>query len=127
MVADPPLPLRGARGHHLLDALGQRKTEVPLEALLKGINAARRAVEAAPLIEGVAVKGRSRDIRSPVNGDFIGTSEDGKLSLPSGPQIIGLENESVGFRDVRTVEVVGGKITPIAVTLPNGAISINTT
>ena len=70
-------------------------------------------------------------IQSPIvlrivkNGDFIGTSEDGKLSLPAGPQIIGLENESVGFRDVRTVEVVGGKVTPVAVTLPNGAISIN--
>ena len=70
-------------------------------------------------------------IQSPIvlrivkNGDFIGTSEDGKLSLPAGPQIIGLENESVGFRDVRTVEVVGGKVTPVAVTLPNGSISIN--
>jgi hypothetical protein len=70
-------------------------------------------------------------IQSPIvlrvvrNGDFIGTSEDGKLSLPAGPQIVGLENESVGFRDVRTVEVVGGKVTNVAVTLPNGAISVN--
>jgi serine/threonine-protein kinase len=39
--------------------------------------------------------------------------------------VIGLENESVGFRDVRTVEVIPGKITPVAVTLPNGEISIN--
>ena len=46
-------------------------------------------------------------------------------TLPAGPQIIGLENESVGFRDVRTVEVIPGKITPVAVTLPNGEISIN--
>ena len=48
-----------------------------------------------------------------------------RLSLPAGHQVIGLENESVGFRDVRTVEVIPGKITPVAVTLPNGEISIN--
>jgi hypothetical protein len=59
------------------------------------------------------------------NGDFVGTSEDSRLSLPVGPQVIGLENESVGFRDVRTVEVVAGKVTPVPVTLPKGEISIN--
>jgi hypothetical protein len=70
-------------------------------------------------------------IQSPIvlrivrNGDFVGTSEDTRLSLPVGPQVIGLENESVGFRDVRTVEVVAGKVTPVPVTLPKGEISIN--
>ncbi len=70
-------------------------------------------------------------IQSPIvlrvvrNGDFVGTSEDSRLSLPVGNQVIGLENESVGFRDVRTVEVIGGKVTPVAVTLPKGEISIN--
>jgi hypothetical protein len=70
-------------------------------------------------------------IQSPIvlrvvrNGDFVGTSEDSRLSLPVGPQVIGLENESVGFRDVRTVEVVAGKVTPVPVTMPKGEISIN--
>jgi hypothetical protein len=70
-------------------------------------------------------------IQSPIvlrivrNGDFLGTSEDTRLSLPVGSQIIGLENESVGFRDVRTVEVVAGKVTPVEVMLPKGEISIN--
>ena len=70
-------------------------------------------------------------IQSPIplrvvrNGDFVGTSEDARLSLPAGPQVIGLENESVGFRDVRTVEVIAGKVTPVSVTLPKGEISIN--
>ena len=59
------------------------------------------------------------------NGDFVGTSEDARLSLPAGPQVIGLENESVGFRDVRTVEVIAGKVTPVSVSLPKGEISIN--
>jgi hypothetical protein len=70
-------------------------------------------------------------IQSPIvlrvvrNGDFVGTSEDTRLSLPIGNQVIGLENESVGFRDVRTVEVLGGKVTAVPVTLPKGEISIN--
>jgi hypothetical protein len=70
-------------------------------------------------------------IQSPIplrvvrNGDFVGTSEDRRLSLPAGSQVIGLENESVGFRDVRTVEVIAGKVTPVSVTLPKGEISIN--
>jgi hypothetical protein len=59
------------------------------------------------------------------NGDFVGTSEDARLSLPAGHQVIGLENESVGFRDVRTVEVIPGKVTPVPVSLPKGEISIN--
>jgi hypothetical protein len=70
-------------------------------------------------------------IQSPIplrvvrNGDFVGTSEDARLSLPAGNQVIGLENESVGFRDVRTVEVIAGKVTPVPVSLPKGEISIN--
>ena len=70
-------------------------------------------------------------IQSPIvlrvvrNGDFVGTSEDARLSLPIGNQVIGLENESVGFRDVRTVEVLGGKVTAVPVTLPKGEMSIN--
>jgi hypothetical protein len=70
-------------------------------------------------------------IQSPIplrvvrNGDFVGTSEDSRLSLPIGNQVIGLENESVGFRDVRTVEVIAGKVTPVPVSLPKGEISIN--
>jgi hypothetical protein len=70
-------------------------------------------------------------IQSPIplrvvrNGDFVGTSEDRRLSLPAGQQVIGLENESVGFRDVRTIEVIAGKVTPVQVSLPKGEISIN--
>ena len=70
-------------------------------------------------------------IQSPIvlrvvrNGDFVGTSEDARLSLPAGEHVIGLENESVGYRDVRTVQIAAGKVTTVPVSLPNGAISIN--
>jgi hypothetical protein len=70
-------------------------------------------------------------IQSPIvlrivrNGDFVGTSEDARLALPAGEHVIGLENESVGYRDVRTVQIAAGKVTTVPVSLPNGAISIN--
>ena len=52
-----------------------------LDALLQEIKAARRTIDAAPLIDGVAVKGRSRDALSPVDGDFIGTVQDGDAAI----------------------------------------------
>jgi hypothetical protein len=133
-------------GRHEVQVVGPHRTQTKTVTLapkqqLRLVMASSRADAAAtPGTSGAAESTRpSRasadtgfvNIQSPIvlrvvrNGDFVGTSEDGRLSLPAGPQIIGLENESVGFRDVRTVEVVAGKVTPVAVTLPNGAISIN--
>jgi RHH-type proline utilization regulon transcriptional repressor/proline dehydrogenase/delta 1-pyrroline-5-carboxylate dehydrogenase len=47
-----------------------------VEALLADIAAARHAAAAAPLIDGVTVNGRRRDLVSPIDGDFIGTVEE---------------------------------------------------
>ncbi|HXX26439.1 MAG TPA: bifunctional proline dehydrogenase/L-glutamate gamma-semialdehyde dehydrogenase PutA [Pseudolabrys sp.] len=52
-----------------------------LDALLKEVGAARQAIDAAPLIDGVAVKGRRRDALSPVDGDFVGTIEEGDATI----------------------------------------------
>ncbi len=52
-----------------------------LEALLKDISAARQTVEASPLFDGVAVKGRKRDLLSPIDGDFVGTIEEGDKAI----------------------------------------------
>jgi hypothetical protein len=98
------------------------------------VTPARSAVTEAPEAERpsrAAADTGYVSIQSPIvlrvvrNGDFVGTSEDARLSLPVGNQVIGLENESVGFRDVRTVEVVRGKVTAVPVVLPKGEISIN--
>jgi len=52
-----------------------------LAMLLKEIGAARQPVDAAPLIDGVAVKGRRRDVISPVDGDFVGTVQEGDAAI----------------------------------------------
>jgi hypothetical protein len=59
------------------------------------------------------------------NGDFLGTSEDGRIPLPAGTQVIGLENESVNFREVRTIEVPTNRGVTVAVALPQGTLNIN--
>jgi RHH-type proline utilization regulon transcriptional repressor/proline dehydrogenase/delta 1-pyrroline-5-carboxylate dehydrogenase len=52
-----------------------------LAGLLEEIKADRQPVDAAPLIDGVAVKGRRRDVISPVDGDFVGTVEEGDATI----------------------------------------------
>jgi RHH-type proline utilization regulon transcriptional repressor/proline dehydrogenase/delta 1-pyrroline-5-carboxylate dehydrogenase len=48
-----------------------------LAALLAEIRAAPQTTNAAPLIDGVTVSGRARDVLSPIDGKRIGTVQDG--------------------------------------------------
>ena len=52
-----------------------------LTALLAEIAAAPQGVTAAPLIDGVAVAGRRRDVVSPIDGKVIGTVEEGDEAI----------------------------------------------
>ena len=49
--------------------------------LLAEIAAAPQSVDAAPLIDGVAVAGRRRDVLSPIDGKVIGTVEEGDEAI----------------------------------------------
>jgi PEGA domain len=59
------------------------------------------------------------------NGDFLGTSEDGRIPLPAGTHEIALENESVNFREVRRVDVPVNRGVAMTVPLPQGVLNIN--
>ena len=52
-----------------------------LAALLGEIRAGTAQVEAAPLIDGVAVEGRERDVVSPIDDDFVGTVQEGDETI----------------------------------------------
>jgi RHH-type proline utilization regulon transcriptional repressor/proline dehydrogenase/delta 1-pyrroline-5-carboxylate dehydrogenase len=52
-----------------------------LEALLADIRAGGREVNAKPLIDGKEVAGRERVVRSPIDGNAIGTVEEGDGAL----------------------------------------------
>jgi len=78
----PRIPLPRAlfapeRGNSAGVEFGERAA---LDALLAEIRAAPRFAEAAPLIDGVAVAGRVRDVVSPVDGGPIGTIQEGDES-----------------------------------------------
>jgi RHH-type transcriptional regulator, proline utilization regulon repressor / proline dehydrogenase / delta 1-pyrroline-5-carboxylate dehydrogenase len=52
-----------------------------LDALLAEIRDAPQSASAAPLIDGVAVTARARDVRSPIDGQRIGTVEEGDETI----------------------------------------------
>jgi len=49
--------------------------------LLAEIREGRSAVTAMPLIDGIAAKGRARDVLSPIDGDFIGSVQEGDEAI----------------------------------------------
>jgi RHH-type proline utilization regulon transcriptional repressor/proline dehydrogenase/delta 1-pyrroline-5-carboxylate dehydrogenase len=52
-----------------------------LDALLDDIRAAPQPVNAAPLIDGVEVAGRERNVTSPIDGKVIGAVQDGDEAI----------------------------------------------
>jgi len=52
-----------------------------LAALLAEIGAAPQRVAAAPLIDGIAVAGRKREVLSPIDGSIVGTVQDGDAAI----------------------------------------------
>jgi hypothetical protein len=60
-------------------------------------------------------------------GRPIGTTQSERLSLPAGRHEIEIVNDVVGYRAVRTIQVVPGKVAPISIEWPKGALSINAT
>jgi PEGA domain len=59
------------------------------------------------------------------NGDLAGTSEDTRIPLPAGEHTLQLLNESLGFKDARTITVPAGRGVRLAVDLPQGTLNIN--
>ncbi|NOT26532.1 MAG: PEGA domain-containing protein [Acidobacteria bacterium] len=58
-------------------------------------------------------------------GRLLGSSSIDRIMLASGPHEIEIANEPLGFRMTRTIQVAPGKVSPIAVTLPKGVVSLN--
>ncbi len=52
-----------------------------LDALLAEIRAAPPSVGAAPLVDGVALAGRERKVRSPINGESVGAVQEGDEAI----------------------------------------------
>ena len=61
------------------------------------------------------------------DGQVLGTSQAGKISLAPGSHLIEFRNDSLGFQASRTVQVLPGKTVRVAIPLPEGSLSINAT
>ena len=59
------------------------------------------------------------------NQDAIGSSGTSRIMLAAGRHNITLSNRTLGFEDVRRVDVVAGKTTAIRVEAPKASVSVN--
>jgi hypothetical protein len=59
------------------------------------------------------------------NGKLLGTTDTDRIMLASGRHDIELSNDTLGYRATRTVQVPAGKVAPLSVELPQGAINLN--
>lgn len=59
------------------------------------------------------------------NKRLIGTSQSDRLMVTSGRHDIEMVNEALGYRQVRTIQVPPGRVTPLKVEWPKGTIAIN--
>ena len=58
-------------------------------------------------------------------GTLVGTTDMPRILLPAGVHELELVNSTLGFREVRSVQIAAGQATTVALKLPMGTISIN--
>jgi hypothetical protein len=58
-------------------------------------------------------------------GRLIGTNLSERITVPAGRLDIEVVNETLGFRTTRSVQVVAGKVSPVAVDIPRGTLAVN--
>jgi hypothetical protein len=59
------------------------------------------------------------------NGRLLGSSEIDRIMMPTGRHEIEVVNEVLGYRNTHTVQVAAGRVTPLAIDMPNTTIAIN--
>ncbi len=59
------------------------------------------------------------------NGTLLGSTETPRLLIPAGSHQLELTNAALGYHVTRTVQVVAGQTTSIALKVPQGTLSIN--
>ena len=58
-------------------------------------------------------------------GRLLGTSGIDRIMLPAGKHEIELASAALSYRETRTVQVAGGRVSSINITLPKGSMSLN--
>ena len=94
--------------------------------------AAQAATVAAPADAAAPTPGfmtvdADEDLTLVEDGNILGNSREGKVSLAPGSHLIEFRNDGIGFQATRTVQVLPGKTTRVSIPLPEGNLSINAT
>src|SRR4029077_2955418 len=58
-------------------------------------------------------------------GRLLGSSDSERLMVSTGTHRLQIVNETLGYRDARTVEVAAGKTAALTVVFPKGTIALN--
>ena len=56
---------------------------------------------------------------------MIGTTETDRLMLAAGKHVLEFVNETVGYRQSRTIQVLPGKVAALSIELPQGTVNLN--
>ena len=82
------------------------------------------AADGAPVSGWIAVTAPA-DVQVFENRRLLGPSQSDRLMVSAGRHDIEIVNETLGYRAARTVQVSPGKVTPIRIDFPKGAIALN--
>ena len=116
-------------GEHAVLLESDRGTVKQIVAIEAGITASLMvplgaATEGAPVSGWIAVTAPA-DVQVFENKRLLGTSQSDRLMVSAGRHDIEIVNETLGYRGTRTVQVTPGKVTPIKIDFPKGAIALN--
>ncbi len=127
-----PLTVEGlSSGDHEVILQGATGTSRHTVKVLAGTTASlvAPATPAAPATDGpvsgwISVKAPFLiEIRE--DGNLIGTTETDRLMLAAGRHVLEFANQTVGYRQSRTVQVVPGKVVAMTIELPQGTVNLN--
>ena len=127
-----PLTVEGlASGDHEVILQGATGTSRHTVKVLAGTTASlvAPATPAAPATDGPVSGWISVNapflIEIREDGNLIGTTETDRLMLAAGRHVLEFANQTVGYRQSRTVQVVPGKVAALTIELPQGTVNLN--
>jgi hypothetical protein len=115
-------------GDHLVlieSDLGSVKQTVTIEA---GITASLTVPLGSP--QGVPVSGwislsAPADVQVFENKRLLGSSQTDRLMVSAGRHEFEIVNDTIGYRAMRTVQVIPGRVTSVKIEFPKGSIALN--
>jgi hypothetical protein len=125
------IPAGGQVAQHIelgQDAVGgveSAATEVPLPpAPADPAAATALPLDGGPAAGWIAVNSRF-EVKLYEQGQLLGSSQSARIMVPTGKHDLELVSDEIGYKATKSVQVVAGKIAPVAVDAPTGTVALN--